>query len=106
MQYIDDAEFQVAIDLDAYTKMEEADAQGYLTFDAYRTLRYLENNWSDKQEALFQDVINGKTLKFEGGVYLRNYIHVKCAAFIIKKIVESRDVGIYYAASTRAISIS
>ena len=53
-----------------------------------------------------QDVINGKTLKFEGGVYLRNYIHVKCAAFIIKKIVESRDVGIYYAASPRAISIS
>ena len=53
---------RVAIDLDAYTKMEEADAQGYLTFDAYRTLRYLENNWSDKQEALFQDVINGKEI--------------------------------------------
>jgi hypothetical protein len=51
---------RVDIEMDTYEKMEEADGQGYLTFDAYRSLRYLENDWSDKQEALFQKIIQGK----------------------------------------------
>jgi hypothetical protein len=51
---------RVDIEMETYEKMEEADGQGYITFDAYRSLRYLENNWSDKQEALFQKIAQGK----------------------------------------------
>jgi len=51
---------RVDIEMDTYEKMEEADGQGYLTFDAYRNLRLLENNWSEKQEALFQKIVQGK----------------------------------------------
>lgn len=47
-------------ELKAYREMTEPDAAGYITFDAYRTLRKLENNWSDRQEALFQQIANGK----------------------------------------------
>jgi len=47
-------------ELKPYEKMEEADGQGIITFDAYRNLRLLENNWSDKQESLFQKIAQGK----------------------------------------------
>ena len=50
---------RVDIELETYEKMEEADGQGIITFDAYRNLRLLENNWSDKQEALFQKIAQG-----------------------------------------------
>ena len=36
--------------------MVEGDGGGYITFDAYRTLKYLENDWSDEQEKLFQKI--------------------------------------------------
>jgi hypothetical protein len=49
-------------ELKAYREMNEADGAGYVTFDAYRTLRKLENNWSDKQEALYQDIINNRPI--------------------------------------------
>jgi hypothetical protein len=49
-------------DRKAYEEMNEADGAGYIAIDAYRTLKKLENNWSDKQEALFQDEINGREI--------------------------------------------
>jgi hypothetical protein len=39
--------------------MEEGDGQGFITFDAYRTLRHLENAWSNEQEILFQRIAKG-----------------------------------------------
>lgn len=47
-----------------YTEEEikEGDGQGYITFDAYRTLKKLQNKWSDKQEEVFQKIVNGETI--------------------------------------------
>ena len=50
---------RVNIEVDKYKNMVEGDGGGYITFDAYRTLKYLENDWSDEQEALFQKVSTG-----------------------------------------------
>jgi predicted kinase len=44
-------------ELDPYRKMNEADGQGYITFDAYRTLRVLENKWTKDHENLYQKII-------------------------------------------------
>lgn len=51
-------------EVEKYTKDEikEGDGQGYITFDAYRTLKKLQNKWSDKQEELFQKIINGEPI--------------------------------------------
>ena len=50
---------RVNIEVDKYKNMVEGDGGGYITFDAYRTLKYLENDWSVEQEALFQKVSTG-----------------------------------------------
>lgn len=46
---------------DAYTKyagkINEADAQGYISFDTYRILSKLEGTWTDAQEAVFQTLV-------------------------------------------------
>jgi hypothetical protein len=47
---------RVAIEIDKYYQMEEGDGQGFISFDAYRTLKYLENAWSNEQEILFQRI--------------------------------------------------
>ena len=49
-------------DLDTYKKMTEADGAGYITIDAYRTLKNLENAWSPEQEALYQKIINNNPI--------------------------------------------
>jgi hypothetical protein len=46
--------------LGPYAKMNEADGQGYVTFDSYRMLRKLEGEWGAKHESLFQDIIAGR----------------------------------------------
>ena len=51
---------RVKIEIDKYKDIEEADGQGFITFDAYRTLRYLENAWSNEQEILFQRILRGE----------------------------------------------
>jgi hypothetical protein len=48
---------RVEIDLEAYREMEEADGAGYITFDAYRTAKKLQGNWSQAQEDLYQEVL-------------------------------------------------
>jgi hypothetical protein len=53
---------RVAIELDKYKGMEEGDGQGFITFDAYRTLRHLENAWSNDQEILFQRIARGESV--------------------------------------------
>lgn len=44
--------------LKPYKNMEISDAQGYITFDAYRQLGILTNRWSDQQEALYQKIVH------------------------------------------------
>ena len=44
--------------LENYKWMETADAQGYITFDLYRTLGKLTNRWSDQQDALYKKIVN------------------------------------------------
>ena len=43
----------------AEAEMQEADAQGLITFDAYRALSIAQNEWSNEQELLYRDIING-----------------------------------------------
>ena len=40
--------------------MEEADGQGYISFDAYRLLQDSIGEWSDKQEAVYQKMLSGE----------------------------------------------
>lgn len=42
--------------------MNEGDAQGWITFDAYRTLLVLEDKWSNKQEDLYQKIVKGEDI--------------------------------------------
>jgi len=43
--------------LHAYYKMNEGDAQGWITLDSYRILLNLEGQWSKSQENLYQKII-------------------------------------------------
>jgi len=54
---------RVAIEISKYKDMEEGDGQGYISFDAYRNLKWLENAWSNDQEILFQKIKNGEEVK-------------------------------------------
>jgi hypothetical protein len=47
-------------EVEKYTadEIKEGDGQGYITIDAYRTLKKLQVKWSDEQEALYKKVIN------------------------------------------------
>ena len=47
---------------EAYDKMEEADGQGIIAFDSYRTLKIAEGSWLPEQEALYQDIINEREI--------------------------------------------
>jgi predicted NAD-dependent protein-ADP-ribosyltransferase YbiA (DUF1768 family) len=40
-----------------YSGMETGDAQGWITFDAYRAFSIAEDRWSPQQEALFQQIV-------------------------------------------------
>jgi len=53
-------DYRVKNDLDAYKKMTEGDGQGWITFDAYRILKNLENDWSYEQQELFNKVTAGE----------------------------------------------
>jgi len=43
--------------LDPYLGMEVADGQGYITFEAYRTFKKLEGQWSTPQENLYKKIV-------------------------------------------------
>lgn len=45
---------------DEYLKMKEGDAQGWISFDAYRALAIAQSNWTDEQETLFHRILNGE----------------------------------------------
>jgi predicted NAD-dependent protein-ADP-ribosyltransferase YbiA (DUF1768 family) len=43
-----------------YFKMNEGDAQGWITFDFYRALSMMEGKWSIEQDRLYRDICEGK----------------------------------------------
>lgn len=58
----EEVEKRVKIEADKYLEMTEADGQGYITIDAYRTLKKGMNKWTDQQEALYQKVVSGQEI--------------------------------------------
>lgn len=55
----------VAKDIKAYTDMKESDGAAYLTFDAYRAIKKLFNDWSEEQDQLYKDIVNGKDVSLQ-----------------------------------------
>jgi len=48
-----------------YKNMKSADAQAWITFDAYRGLEIRLGNWGPIKEQLYWDIINGKSIDAE-----------------------------------------
>ena len=48
--------------LSPYKEMTEGDAQGWITFDSYRILSLLEGAWSDKQNELYNKIVNDEVV--------------------------------------------
>jgi hypothetical protein len=46
--------------LEPYESMTEGDGQGWITFDAYRILSIVEGAWSEKQNNLYNRIIDGE----------------------------------------------
>lgn len=53
---------RVDIEIAKYKGMEEGDGQGWITFDAYRSLKIASGQWSDLQESLYKKVINNEPI--------------------------------------------
>lgn len=75
-------------DFKEYEDMKVADAQSWITFDAYRALEIRFNNWSPYKEELYNKILNGekvsdaealsafmpvKKLQYSGPIRLQNY---------------------------------
>jgi hypothetical protein len=75
-------------DFKEYENMKVADAQSWITFDAYRALEIRFNNWSPYKEELYNKILNGekvsdaealsafmpvKKLQYSGPIRLQNY---------------------------------
>lgn len=54
--------------LKEYKQMKVADGQGYITFEAYRNLKWLEGKWSDEQEDLYKKVSRGENITLEDAI--------------------------------------
>jgi hypothetical protein len=46
-----------------YLGMKEGDGQGYINFEAYRTMRKLAGRWFSEHEQLYRDIVAGKKVK-------------------------------------------
>ena len=46
-----------------YEEMKIGDGQGWVTFEAYRMLKKLEDSWSQAQEDLYKRIVAGDTIK-------------------------------------------
>ncbi len=47
---------------EAYKDMKIGDAQGWITFDSYRALSISIDKWSERQEDLYQRIVNGENI--------------------------------------------
>lgn len=61
---ISEAEIKKTIDaaVEPYTKMDEGDAQGWISFDSYRSLLVAEGKWNDTQEEMYQRIVKGENV--------------------------------------------
>jgi hypothetical protein len=48
----------------AYFKMNEGDAQGWITFDFYRSTCYLEGSWLPEHEEMYKKIVNGEAVDY------------------------------------------
>ena len=69
---------RLAKDRKAYEGMIESDGAAVVTFDAYRTLRFMNNKWSTALEELYQKIVageevDGKKIKEFFSVYKLHY---------------------------------
>lgn len=55
--------------LDPYTKVNEADAQGYITLDEYREFLNRTGDWTSKHETLYRKYRTGESIKAEDMYY-------------------------------------
>ena len=85
---------RVGKEVKKYTGMEEGDGQGFITFDAYRTLNILQNNWSNAQEVLFQKVVEG--IEVSAGDVIEMFPVLKAQNFgpLATKIGDTRILGL------------
>lgn len=51
---------RLAKDAKGYKEMTESDGAAFMTFDAYRILRFMNNKWSIAQEELYQKIVAGE----------------------------------------------
>ena len=60
-------EERVKTESEKYTapEIKEGDGGGYITFDAYRTLKKLQKNWTPVQELLYKKIIKGEKVSVE-----------------------------------------
>ena len=52
----------IEYDVDPYMKMTESDGAGYITIDAYRTLKKASKQWTYEQEQLYKKLVAGEKL--------------------------------------------
>lgn len=57
-----DTQKEIRASFDEYTKMKEGDAQGWITFDAYRALLIRLGKWSPYQEDMYNQIMDGKNV--------------------------------------------
>lgn len=61
--YLDYYSEYLGIDTKAYSEMDEADGQGWISFDSYRLLSKSSDEWSDDQERIYQLLLSGNELE-------------------------------------------
>ncbi len=52
----------LGIDTKSYNEIDEADGQGWISFDMYRILSRSSNEWSQAQENLYQKIAKGESI--------------------------------------------
>jgi hypothetical protein len=85
---------RIGIELDKYKKMEEADGQGLISFDAYRTLANLQNNWSNAQEILFQRIVNREVVSPKEIIEMFPVLKAQNFGPLVSKVGEQQVTGL------------
>jgi hypothetical protein len=85
---------RIGIELDKYKKMEEGDGQGFISFDGYRTLANLQNNWSNAQEILFQRIVNKEVVSAKEITEMFPVLKAQNFGSLVSKVGEQQVTGL------------
>ena len=85
---------RIDIELDKYKKMEEGDGQGFISFDGYRTLSNLQNNWSNAQEILFQRIVNKEVVSPKEIIEMFPVLKAQNFGPLVSKVGEEQVTGL------------